>query len=162
MTLTSPTMAGSKVGNWYTARSFVFSAPVAHRVWEGFKAILWIPQGHSAGTLFLLLFRDGIWNCFPVLVSKMINWNFKNSVFHTASIQSLQKYRKKKDVFKWHLSQNFIKIYILCYIWFLLQPVYHPPSEMKIFCLSFPIQTLSRLAMGVCVWTHTGIVVFLG
>lgn len=96
MTLTSPTMAGSKVGNWYTARSFVFSAPVAHRVWEGFKAILWIPQGHSAGTLFLLLFRDGIWNCFPVLVSKMINWNFKNSVFHTASIQSLQKNRKKK------------------------------------------------------------------
>lgn len=84
--LTSPTMAGSKVGSWYTARSLVFSAPVANRVWEGFKAILWIPQGHSAGILFLLLFREGMWNCFPVLVSRTISWNWVGNLMELRQI----------------------------------------------------------------------------
>lgn len=79
-------MAGSKVGSWYTARSLVFSAPVAHMVWEGFKAILWIPQGHSAGILFLLLFREGMWNCFPVLVSRTISWNWEGKIMELGLI----------------------------------------------------------------------------
>lgn len=105
--LTSPTMAGSKVGSWYTARSLVFSAPVANRVWEGFKAILWIPQGHSAGILFLLLFREGMWNCFPVLVSRTISWNWVGNLMELRQIF----YQQNKFLHTIHISFT-----IPCYI----------------------------------------------
>lgn len=105
--LTSPTMAGSKVGSWYTARSLVFSAPVANRVWEGFKAILWIPQGHSAGILFLLLFREGMWNCFPVLVSRTISWNWVGNLMELGQMF----YQRNKFLHTIHISFT-----IPCYI----------------------------------------------